>query len=289
MPGFQIGEVFTESLRFLLKQLRPLFILAAVPYALFLLLQLLAASLMPEDTGTLELRLEAMATYEYDGLVVIDPATGERRDLAPELYLGVLTLLLQLVVLLPFNVAWLRYTLLGPRFQRIGPIFGVGSREVRFLGYNVGLVLIMLAGAGIASAVAGLLGAATGNAAPMLVIVLATVVLFAWLTARLYFVFPPLAMDLPGGFARAWTESRGQGFKLVLLTVMVLLVLGLPVVVVGAILAGAPLVAAVVGTGLQIIVDGGLWTALAFAYWRTTGIPGQQQGPGAPSPGPTAT
>jgi hypothetical protein len=287
MPGFQIGEVFTESLRFVLKQLRALFLLAAVSYGLFFALQLVASSLMPEDTGTLELRLEAMATYEYDGLVVTDPATGEHRDLEPDLYFGALTLLLELLVLLPFNVAWLRYTLLGPSFQRVGPTFGFGTRELRFLGYNVGLVLMMLAGAGIASAAAGMIGAATGNAAPMLVTVLATVVLFAWLTARLYFVFPPLAMDLPGGFARAWAESKGQGFKLVLLTVMVLLVLGLPVVIVGAVLAGAPLVAAVVGIVLKVVVDGGLWTALAFAYWRTTGIPGPRA-PAAPRSGPAA-
>ena len=38
MPGFQIGEVFTESLRFLLKQLRAAFVLAAVHYGLLLVL-----------------------------------------------------------------------------------------------------------------------------------------------------------------------------------------------------------------------------------------------------------
>lgn len=272
MPGFPIGEVFTESMRFLLKQLRPAFILAAVPYGLLLVLTLAASSLMPEDVGTLQLR--PGAAYQVEGLVIVDPETGERLDLAPLLYFQLLMFVLALVVPLPFKVAWLRYTLLGPRMQRVGPIFAFGSRELRFLGYTIALTLIMLVVGGAGGMLAGMIGSGAGSLSVSALLMLGVGVFLAWLTARLYFVFPPLVMDLPGGFARAWTESRGQAFRLILLTLMVLLVLGLPAMVVGMLLSGAPLVATVVAILLQIVIDAGLWTALGFAYWRTTGIPG---------------
>jgi hypothetical protein len=286
MPGFQIGEVFTESLRFLLKQLRPLFILAAVPYGVFLVLSLIASSLFPVEVGAFSFR--AGEVYNMEGLVIVDPQTGERFDMEPLIYLQLLMLVLDRVVLLPFKVTWLRYVLLGPRFQPVRPAIQFGDRELRFLAYSVGLTLVMLAIGGLGGALAGAIGLAEGSVALWLALMLATAIALAWTTARLYFMLPPLAMDLPGGFRRAWAESAGQGFRLVVLTMLVLLTLGLPVVVISTILGGAPLLATVVVTILQIVVDGALWTALAFAYWRTTRIPGPQQGP-APTPGPTAT
>ncbi|MGF1625362.1 MAG: hypothetical protein ACFCVH_10790 [Alphaproteobacteria bacterium] len=283
MPGFQIGEVFIESLRFLFKQLRAAFVLAVVPYGLLLGLTVLASGLMPDDLGTLELR--PGAEYQLEGLVLLDPATGESLDLAPILWFQLLMFILALVVPLPFKVAWLRYTLLGPRFQPVRPVFRFGDRELRFLGYTVGLTLIMLAIGGVGGAVAGMIGAAAGSLSFSLVLTLASIALLAWITARLYFVFPAVVMDLPGGFRRAWVESSGQALKLIVLTVIILLVLGLPTILVGMLLAGAPPVAVVVGMVLQIVIDAGLWTALGFAYWRTTGIPGPQ-GPTPPAVSP---
>jgi hypothetical protein len=274
MPGFQIGEVFTESLRFLLKQLRAAFILAAVPYGLLFVLTLVASSLMPQDMGTFELR--PGASYQVEGLVVVDPETGARFDLEPLLWFQLLMFALALVVPLPFKVAWLRYSLLGPRYQPVRPVFQFGSREIRFLGYTLAIVLIMFAVAGVGTILAGMVGAAGGGVAITVVLMFAAAVVAIWLTTRLYFVFPPLVMDLPASLGRAWTESRGQAFKLIVLTVMVLVVLALPAALIGMLLAGAPLIATLVGTVLQIVIDAGLWTALGFAYWKTTGIPGPQ-------------
>ena len=274
MPGFQIGEVFTESLRFLFKQLRAAFVLAAVPYALLLVATILALSIAPEQES--EFVPRPGVAYEMDGMVLIDPETGASLDFGALLTFQLFMMLLALIIPLPFKVAWLRYTLLGPQHQPVRLSYGFGNREMRFLAYTLGLIVVMSAigiGGGL---LAGLIGAGTGSVQFSVVLSIAASVLLVWISARLYFVFPAVALDLPGGFGRSWTESRGQAFKLIVLTLMLLVVLGLPALVISSLLGVTPIVATVITTVLQIIVDAGMWTALGLAYWRTTGIPGNQ-------------
>lgn len=279
MPGFQIGEVFTESLRFVFKQLRAAFILAAVPYGLLLALTIAAFSLFPEQGGMPDLRPDG--SYQLEGMTLVDLDSGARLNLGPTLYFQLLMFLLALIVPLPFKVAWLRYTLLGPQHQPVRPGYSFGDREIRFLGYTVGVIAAMLGLALAGGLAANLVGALTASSQVAIVLTLAALIFLLWVTARLYFVFPAAVMDLSGGFRRAWVESRGQGFKLLVLTVMILVVLGIPAIVISALFGVTPIVAAAVSTVLQIVVDAGLWTALGLAYWRATGIPGQQNTPPA--------
>lgn len=272
MQGFQIGEVFTESLRFLFKHLRAVFVLAIVPYGMLFGATLAAGYLIETELTGFELR--AGVQYEFEGLVLIDPETGARLDFAPLFYYQLLMFVLALVIPLPFKVAWMRYSLLGPRYQPVRPVFSFGSRELRFLGYTLALMLIMLGIGGAGIFLSSLLAGAMASTGVAVALFLATLALLSWVTARLYFVFPPLIMDLPGGFGRAWAESRGQAFKLIILTLIIMLVLGLPTLIVAMLVGSIPIVGLIVMTVLEIVIDAGLWTALGFAYWKTTGIPG---------------
>jgi len=296
MTGFSIAEVFTESLRFVARQLRALAVLAVAPYGLLL------AALILIDLATADVTAQFMADWAalQDYMMQVEPGTGrpeatvtpmqvepgtspqavvtpwrvilpsgQTLDFGPALLAMLVNFLALAIVPMPFRVAWLRYSLLGPRAEPVRIGYAFGPRAFRFLGYTLGLMLIMTAIMFGFAAVGGALG---GGMA-----VLFTIGGFGvsiWVAARLYFVFPIVAMDLPGGLRRAWRESRGQAFRLLVLTLLIALVFLLPSIVVNLVLGQVPVVGAAAILLMQILTEAALWTALGFAYWKTTGIPG---------------
>ncbi|MEZ5668068.1 MAG: hypothetical protein R3F55_11660 [Alphaproteobacteria bacterium] len=280
MSTFNIGEVFSESLRFLFRQLRAMAVLAVVPYGLLVGALILIDYATAEHMARFQADMAAFQDYlaqtgpdpdievAIQGLVISLPS-GHSLDFGPVLLVNLISVLALLIVPLPFKVAWLRYSLLGPQAEPVRPGYRFGPRELRFLGYTLGVAALMAA---ILMLFAGIGGVIGGAAAALFL--LGGIGLALWIGARLYFVFPPTAMGLAGGLGRAWQESRGQAFKLLVLTLIVGLVFLVPTLLLGMVLASVPLVGTVLMLAVQAVADAALWTALGFAYWKTTGIPG---------------
>ena len=284
MSGFNVGEVFSQSLRFLFKQWRAVATFAVAPYGLLLLTNVLIdmatadqvaafyEDLIKFQTELAEPTAEHAPSIEQDGFVFTDSTTGNSVDVGPFLGTYLLISLAALIVPVPFKVVWLRYCLLGPSHEPVRPVIRFAGREVRFLGRTIGLYLILMLVLVGFSVIGGLSG---GPQTASLLGLVGTGIAI-WIAARLYFVFPAQVIDLKGGFGRAWNESRGQAFKLILLTLMLALTFVPPLILVGLVLASVPLVAQIATLIVMMVLDAALWTALAFAYWKTTGNPGPQ-------------
>jgi hypothetical protein len=150
-----------------------------------------------------------------------------------------------LVMLFPytlFAVAWHRLVLLGPpaapswslRFER---------RHWRFVGLLVALYVLMYLSAGAALAVIGLISSAmqesAGGGLLLSLVVIAVVLLAMTSYVRLTFVFPATAVDERFGFQEAWRVTKGCGFRLLAIFVMVGLITAIPVAIVQGILLSA--------------------------------------------------
>lgn len=271
MSGFNIAEVFTQSLRFLFRHLRVALILGILPYGLLLAAMLFAEYALFEPVILADWPAEPFA---LDGLTLVFPESGTRIDMSPIFFQGMLLFLIELILPIPFKVAWLRYALLGPDHQPVRIGYRFGDREIRFLGYTIVLYLALFAVLIAVGTLGSLVAVSMQSEGPMLMVMLVGIGLTIWLAARLYFRFPSLAMDLPGGFTRAWAESRGQAFKLLVLTAMVALLFKVPAFLIVQLFAGLPIVGLVLVVAIGAVADAALWTALGFAYWKTTGVPG---------------
>ena len=119
-----------------------------------------------------------------------------------------------------FAVAWHRFLLLGEKPGSVlAPLFP-SLRHVRFYLYTVLLVLAIGVAAALVGTVGALVvallsGAAGANAlqAPLFLLLL---ILTLYVTARLQFTFPALAVDEHYGFGDSWRNTRGQGWRFLL-------------------------------------------------------------------------
>ncbi len=132
-------------------------------------------------------------------------------------------LLANLVSFVPyvlFAVAWHRFLLLGEKpASPLSVLFPV-ARHIRFYFYTLLLVLVI----GVAAALVGIVGAliaallsgAAGANALQAPLFLLLFVVTLYVTARLQFTFPALAVDEKYGFGDSWRNTRGQGWRFLL-------------------------------------------------------------------------
>jgi hypothetical protein len=150
-----------------------------------------------------------------------------------------------LATLLPytlFAVAWHRLALLGPGSSP-GWSLQFERRHWRFAGLLVALYVLMYLGAGAALGVVGLISSlmqqSTGSGLALSAVVVAIVLMAMIAYLRLTFVFPAVAVDERFGFQEAWRVTKGCGFRLLAIFIIVGLVSALPVVIIQAVLMAA--------------------------------------------------
>jgi len=133
-------------------------------------------------------------------------------------------LLLTLLSFIPytlFAVAWHRVTLLGPAAAapRLMPSWSV--RHWRFLGYSLAVMLISFlvwipfgAAFGVILSRGQGMEMSPGQAGLLMILGLAVALGFGYLSMRLSFVFPAVAVDENYRLTHTWAHTRGQGFRL---------------------------------------------------------------------------
>ncbi len=115
-----------------------------------------------------------------------------------------------------FGVAWHRVTLLGPAAGAPPLVPAWRQRHSRFLGY---LVAVTVIGYGVAVMVLSITftlvrpGAEVTPRAWSAVLVAGALIL-AYVTMRLSFVFPAVAVDEAYRLKHAWAHTKGQGLRL---------------------------------------------------------------------------
>lgn len=120
-----------------------------------------------------------------------------------------------------FGVAWHRLTLLGPAAASPPVVPSWTRRHWRFLGYTFAVMLLGYVASIPFSLVIGLIASA-GQGAPLsdAQATLLTAAIFAaiiglfYVTMRLSFVFPAVAVDESYQLAHAWAHTSKQGFRL---------------------------------------------------------------------------
>ncbi|MEM7226232.1 MAG: hypothetical protein AAF495_24855 [Pseudomonadota bacterium] len=130
----------------------------------------------------------------------------------------------QLLALIPytlFGVTWYRLNLYGPVVG--APVLGLswGKEHWRFLRFVILVTLLNMVGFGIVISPM----AAAGPAASLGVaaFTLCGIVALAFVLVRVSFVFPAAAVGEVYGFKHAWRHSVGQGWRLLLGVILVLL------------------------------------------------------------------
>lgn len=138
--------------------------------------------------------------------------------------------ILSFIIQVPLLTSWHRFVLL-PRNHALPTMgFNFTLREVRFFGY---LVLMTLS-FGAAFLFLGAAGRNVGVAA-FLVLILLVVLLLLW--ARLCLVFPAAAVGAPVRLADSWGITRGNGWRIFWLTILISLPFAGVTLVMGMILA----------------------------------------------------
>lgn len=129
-----------------------------------------------------------------------------------------LAILAELLLLLPytlFAVAWHRVVLLGPA-QPPAPVVPVWhKRHWRFLGYML-IVTAISYGFSLlyAPLAAPLMTEGSAIGAGELLLLMCILLLATYVTLRLSFVFPAVAVDESYRFADSWRHTRDQGLRL---------------------------------------------------------------------------
>ncbi len=132
-------------------------------------------------------------------------------------------LLANLVSFVPyvlFAVAWHRFLLLGEKPASPLTVLFPVARHFRFYLYTLLLVLVI----GVAAALVGTVGAliaallsgAAGSNVLQAPLFLLLFMVTLYVTARLQFTFPALAVDENYGFGDSWRNTRGQGWRFLL-------------------------------------------------------------------------
>ncbi|MEM7123975.1 MAG: hypothetical protein AAF563_22050 [Pseudomonadota bacterium] len=134
------------------------------------------------------------------------------------------------------TVGWVRFVLTGER----GSFLSFGSREIKlYLAYilwTIWLIVLVFTATVTASVLAELSPWLAGLAA-----ILLTIVAMLW-SARLLMIFPMISLNEGMGWLRAWTMTRGNGWRL-------LIGLGLCFVL-------AVVIVFVIGVALQLLASG---------------------------------
>jgi hypothetical protein len=158
----------------------------------------------------------------------------------------VIGFLLQVVIFTSPTTAWYRAVIFGPTEGERQPLFSLGPRVRRLLGWQVGLVVLLIAPLAALWWLADTFQRAgqTGlYAATVLALGTATIlVLIA--VCRLSMVLALAAADQPASLGAAWRLTRGLGFPILWITGVVSGLAGLPLLP-AQILFGAESLAAV--------------------------------------------
>lgn len=127
-----------------------------------------------------------------------------------------------------FGVAWHRLTLLGPGAAAPPIVPSWTRRHWRFLQYTFAVMLLGYVVSIPFGVVVGTIASAgqgttlsSGQAALLAGAIVAAVVGLFYVTVRLSFVFPAVAVDEGYRLAHAWTHTRRQGFRLLWTMVLI--------------------------------------------------------------------
>lgn len=124
-----------------------------------------------------------------------------------------------MLLYLPLTVTWYRIVVLGESEAANRPLFTLGRREVRLLGWNVALLALAFAGGAAGVLVSSFLFrlGASGSIVSAIAGVLWTA---AWVIAlllmvmRLTLVYALVAVDQPVNLKVVWTRTAGMGWRL---------------------------------------------------------------------------
>ena len=160
---------------------------------------------------------DEQAMLEEQGLEGPEATTAMMSAAWPELLLANLISFVPYVL---FAVAWHRFLLLGEKpGSALAPLFP-SLRHVRFYLYTLLLVLVIGVAAALVGTVGALVAALLSGAAGANVLqaplFLLLFMLTLYVTARLQFTFPALAVDEHYGFGDSWRNTRGQGWRFLL-------------------------------------------------------------------------
>lgn len=215
---------------------------------------------------------------------------------------GSVILLLSLVPMTLFAVAWHRFVLLGPQRAMPTAMPRIEQRHLRFFFFAA--VLLLIEAIPVLGMVQTLeqLKAFEEQQPPEIAKEIArdTLMNFAlflvavFLTLRFSFVLPAVAVDEKYGFRDSWVHTRGQVWRMLFGIFLLVLPMAILFHIIGTVSAagGAPgadlgLLPAVILQALQYLIMGLTFAFFSSAFRECTGwIPEDGAGPPAPLPDP---
>jgi hypothetical protein len=200
----------------------------------------------------------------------------------------VLVVIAQFMLTTLFSVGWLRVLLVrGERNRRDFGLHWTRAHS-QFLGRFVLLCIVLSLALTVLYALAGsaLPGdplAALQAPGSGLVLLLASVVT-GYLSLRLSLVFPAAAVEHAYGFAQSWRHTARQGFALVLVMLIVIVLVAVVWEVIHTALFGiAPFTTLFIEQALSYVISGAVLGVLAIVFHRVSGW--REPPPPAPPPG----
>jgi hypothetical protein len=143
---------------------------------------------------------------------------------------------LSYVVLIPFDIAWLRFVLLDERPAAIRWI-RFGSYELRFLAYSVAIPALSFLPALILGTItyasSGVLG--TGHTILLGSATFAAVIAGIYTSTRMWLVYPELAISILRTLSEPWSRTHGCVLRIFAIAMLV----DIPLLIIGAPIAGA--------------------------------------------------
>ena len=177
----------------------------------------------------------------------------------------VMTILVAAAFLTMFAVAWHRYCLVAGERHSVRDTLRWGPRQTRFLFTAIGLaVLVMIATAAVVVIVVGVLSSPDAAVSVFPAAFLA-VLLSSYLYARLAVLFPAAALDRTMGVRDAWAMTKGNGWRLLAITLIAMIPASVAASIVQNVLSGLA-----VALGLEAALTANLLVALVDQAFTLT-------------------
>ncbi len=193
------------------------------------------------------------------GLVLYFPPTPQ--SIAQQILISGLSL----VPIALFGIAWYRFLLNKTKETRPGLVSWPDRGYLRYLGYLALLTLLTLPQMLTNRFAPGVTSPLVTGAANLVFFIA-----FAYLGARLSFVFPSIALEQPTSLAASWRVSRGNGWRIVFASIFAAMPAFIPVGIAGAILYPIPIDQTTVdslGQSTPLLILAGISQVCSYVYY----------------------
>jgi hypothetical protein len=173
--------------------------------------------------------------------------------------LALVAMCVMMILYLPLTVSWYRIVVLGPQEARQRPLFSLGAREWRLLGWQVAFTLVLGLAAIVCAGISYLMLTPQDALGLQLLGIIWTgfwLISLGLIIMRLSLISALVALDQPVKLKIIWQRTKGMSWRLLRSTLLVALGSVIPAIVIGLVfLIVGMLVGIVAGDETGAIVE----------------------------------